>query len=540
MDMAWTEFLVDRLPELWSQTGRHLMLTGTATCIAVLVGLPLGILCSRVRAMRGPALGAIGILQTVPSLAMLALLLLLTGKIGARPAIIALVLYALLPIVRNAVTGLESVPDYLIEAGRGVGMTDAQRLLRVELPLALPMIVAGIRTAAVIGVGITTLSTYIGAGGLGDFIKRGLAMWHVGLIVLGVVPAIMLALLVDFAIWCVEWSLRPIQSRQRTPVGKTLRLAARVAPVLLIGLGLATALSQPFAESRDAAAAEGQRVGAVGVIRIGSKEFAEQLLLGEMMAQMIEARTNLTVDRTFGLGGTMICHEALAVAELDLYAEYTGTGYRTILKKQKIVGPYSTYAAVAAGYRAGHGAEWLEPFGFNNTYAITVRQADADEHGWKTISDLASTAGEMRAGFTSEFQERQDGYPGLRRAYGFRFGSDTDMDSSLMCEALDKGEVDVICAFATDGRIAAYELKVLKDDRGFFPPYDAAPVVRTAFLNKHPEVRDALAALAGLLDDATMQRLNYEVEGNKRQPAEVAREFLVRKKLIRAPKSDGD
>lgn len=207
MDAAWAEFLAERLPDLWSQTGRHLMLTGTATCIAVVIGLPLGILCSRVRSMRGPVLGAVGILQTVPSLAMLALLLLMTRKIGTAPAIVALTLYALLPIVRNTVTGLENVPDYLIEASRGVGMTDGQRLLRVELPLALPMIVAGIRTAAVIGVGITTLSTYIGAGGLGDFIKRGLAMWDVGLIALGVVPAIGLALLVDFTIWCVEWSL---------------------------------------------------------------------------------------------------------------------------------------------------------------------------------------------------------------------------------------------------------------------------------------------------------------------------------------------
>ena len=236
----------------------------------------------------------------------------------------------------------------------------------------------------------------------------------------------------------------------------------------------------------------------------------------------------------------MICHEALTVGELDLYAEYTGTGYRTILKKQEIVGPYSTYAAVVAGYRADHGAEWLEPFGFNNTYAITVRQADANKHGWQTISDLADGAEEMAAGFTSEFQERQDGYPGLRKAYGLRFGSAQDLDSSLMCEALDRKEVDVICAFATDGRIAAYKLKVLKDDRGFFPPYDAAPVVRTEFLNKHPEVRDALAPLAGLLDDVTMQRLNYEVEGNKRQPAEVAREFLVQKKLIRVSQSNGN
>lgn len=532
MDMSWSEFLIDRLPELWSQTGRHLMLTGTATCIAVLIGLPLGILCNRVKSLRGPTLGAVGILQTIPSLAMLALLLLLIGKIGVIPALIALTFYALLPIARNTVAGLASVPDYLIEAGRGVGMTNRQRLLRVELPLALPVIVAGIRTAAVIGVGIATLSTYIGAGGLGDFIKRGLAMQDPRLMLLGTIPAAMLALLVDFAIWCAEWSLRPVKTWQRTTAGKTVRFSARAVPLLLIGLGLATAFTQPFTQARGDIVPEKQRIGQAGIIRVGSKEFAEQLVLGELMAQMIEAKTNLTVERTFGLGGTMICHEALTVGEIDLYAEYTGTGYRTILKKQKIVGPYATFAAVTGGYRKEYGLEWLEPFGFNNTYAITVRKADVDKHGWSTISDLAEYADQMKAGFTSEFQERQDGYPGLQKAYGFRFGTDQDLDPSLMCEALDKSQVDVICAFATDGRIAAYDMQVLKDDRGFFPPYDAAPVVRMEFLEQYPELRDALGPLAGLLEDSVMQRLNYQVESQKISPAKVAADFLKSNRLI--------
>jgi len=187
---------------------------------------------------------------------------------------------------------------------------------------------------------------------------------------------------------------------------------------------------------------------------------------------------------------------------------------------------------VSEEYRQRFQAQWLEPFGFDNTYAITVRRDDAEKYGWKSISDLAERAGELRAGFTSEFQEREDGYPGLKRAYGFGFGKAYDLSPALMCEALAKGEVDVICAFATDGRIVAYNLQPLKDDRGFFPPYDAAPVVRTEFLAEHPEVRQALAPLAGLLDDETMQRLNFRVEGKKRSHEAVAREFLKSKGLV--------
>ena len=531
----WGEFIIERLPELWSRTGEHLFLTGLATGIAVMVGIPLGICCRRIRVIRGPTLAVIGILQTIPSLAMLAILFILTGMLRSVPAIIALTLYALLPIVRNTITGLEGVSNQVMEAARGVGMTRAQQLRMVRIPLALPVIVAGVRTAAVIGVGIATLSAFIGAGGLGVFINRGLSLRDFQLIVLGAVPAAILALLVDFSIWAAEWSAKPMRQAQRRRLAGKLKRPALLVPALLVAFGFVTSLVDIAPAAREADAAEGGRTGTPGLIRIGSKEFAEQLLLGEMMAQMIEARTYLTVERMFDLGGTMICHEALAKGQIDLYAEYTGTGYQAILKRKARLGPYSVFRAVHREYREKFLAEWLEPFGFNNTYAITVRQSDAREKGWRTVSDLAASAAGMTAGFTSEFQERKDGYPGLQRAYGIRFGEAMDLSPSLMYEALANGQVDVICAFATDGRIAAYNLVPLKDDRRFFPPYDAAPVVRIAVLEAHPEVRDALAPLAGLLDDATMQRLNYEVDEKKRSPAELAAEFLRARGLISSP-----
>lgn len=532
MSVPWGELIVQRLPELWTHVGEHLSLTGAATGAAVVLGVPAGILCSRYRKLRGAVMGFASIVQTIPSLAMLAILLGLFGMIGAVPAIIALTLYALLPIIRNTLTGLEGVPEGVIEAARGVGMTGPQQLWLVKIPLALPVIVAGIRTAAVISVGIATLSAFIGAGGLGEFINRGLSLDNPQLIVLGAVPAAALALFVDFAIWAAEWGMRPVRQSESHTLKAKLKRPAFAVPALLIVLGVVTSLTElPVFLRPGGRVPSGQR-GKIGTIRIGTKEFGEQILLGEMMAQLIEARTRLSVDRRFGLGGTMICHRALVNDQIDLYAEYTGTGYQAILKRTERAGPYTVFRIVHELYRKEHQVEWLEPFGFNNTYTITVRRADAEANGWKNISDLAGSAGDLRAGFTSEFMERTDGYPGLQEAYGFGFGRTVDLSPVLMCEALAKKQVDVICAFATDGRIPAYDLYPLRDDRGFFPPYDAAPIVRVEALRRFPQIREALSPLAGLLDDKAMQRLNYEVEGKKRPPAEVAREFLRSRGLI--------
>jgi glycine betaine/choline ABC-type transport system substrate-binding protein len=244
------------------------------------------------------------------------------------------------------------------------------------------------------------------------------------------------------------------------------------------------------------------------------------------MAQLIEARTVLRAERLFNLGGTMICHGALVSREIDLYAEYTGTALTAILKHPVISNPQEAFDYVRGVYHQRFGLRWLKPFGFNNTYAITVRKDDAKRQGWKRISDLAGAAPGLRAGFTAEFAERPDGYPGLRRTYGLRFGEVRDLDPSLLYKAIASGEVDVICAFATDGRIAAYGLKPLKDDRRFFPPYQAAPVIREEVLLAHPELRDVLSRLGGCLDDAAMQHLNFEVDTRKKTPAEVAKTFL--------------
>jgi osmoprotectant transport system permease protein len=509
-----------------------MMLTGVSTGMAILIGIPVGICAARIWWLRGPLTGGVGILQTIPSLAMLVILLAMIQKIGALPALIALTLYALLPIVRNTLTGLEGVSPSVTEAARGIGMTSHQRLWLVEIPLAMPVIVAGIRTAAVVGVGIATLSAFIGAGGLGQFINRGLALANTDLILLGAIPAAVLALIVDGSIGAFQWGLsrkRLRESRFAVRVDRLLRPVALAMPVVLIVAGYFAYYSSGTQSPNPiwgTYSADGQ------AIRIGSKNFTEQLIVAELMAQLIEAHTDLRVERRFNLGGTMICHDALMSGGIDLYAEYTGTALTAILKQPVIAAPARTYDKVAREYRRRFAAEWLRPFGFNNTYAITVRESDATSRRLRTISDLTAIAGRLRAGFTAEFSERPDGYPGLRRAYGLDFGEVRDLDPAIMYQAIANREVDVICAFATDGRIAAFDLEPLRDDRGFFPPYQAAPVIRNEFLQAHPELREVLGLLAGRVDDATMQKLNFEVDEKKRRPADVARAFLARQGLL--------
>lgn len=513
------ELVVERLPELWLRTGEHVVLTGAATLAAILLGVPAGIFAARHRRTGRFITGVVGILQTIPSLAMLAFLLAMLNRIGFLPAVIALTLYALLPIVRNTMTGITGLPPQIIEAANGMGMTARQRLRLVELPLALPVIVTGIRTAAVVGVGIATLSAFIGAGGLGQFINRGLSLSNHQLILLGAVPSALLALAVDATIGASSWALG---ARTRSP--RTVRIAARLAPILLFALGVFAVLTPQLFSGRSVRSD-------APVIRIGSKNFTEQLILGELLAQLIERETDMRVDRRFDLGGTTICHESLVAGGIDLYAEYTGTGLIAVLGTQDAIAAEAVYGLVEREYRERFDLHWLAPLGFNNTYAITVRAAVADENGWERISDLRPVAETLQAGWTSEFSERRDGYPGLRERYGINFGMVRDLDTALMYEAVRRDEVDVICAFATDGRIAAYDLRPLIDDLGFFPPYQAAPVVRGDVLARHPGLRDVLNGLADRLTDSVMRRLNHEVDATGRSPAVVAREFLAAVRL---------
>jgi osmoprotectant transport system substrate-binding protein len=264
------------------------------------------------------------------------------------------------------------------------------------------------------------------------------------------------------------------------------------------------------------------------VITVASKNFTEQDILGEIVAQQIERRTRLPVARRFHLGGTFVCHEALIAGQADVYVEYTGTALVAILKQPVVTHPDTALARVRSAYAAQFQAEWLAPLGFNNTFAMIVRRADADRLPARTITAAAAASRRWRGGFGYEFVERQDGFPGLARAYGLTLaGAPAVMDLGLTYRALADSRVDLIAGNSTDGQIEALHLAVLEDDRHYFPPYQAVPVVREAALRRHPELRRALEELAGTLTDSAMRRMNYLVDVEHRDVRQLARDFLA-------------
>ncbi len=264
---------------------------------------------------------------------------------------------------------------------------------------------------------------------------------------------------------------------------------------------------------------------------VGSKAFAESHLLGEIVTQLLRAHTELEVEHRSGLGGTLICHEALTRGEIDLYVEYTGTAWAVVLgREEKVTSSLRTFLGVEAAYRANDDLEWLQPFGFNNTYVIALDARRADELGVTSLSDLARHPG-LRAGFSLEFLNRADGYPGLAAHYGLDLDA-RGLDHGLVYDALRAGEVDLFDAYSTDGKLSRDDVRLLTDDRAFFPPYEAAPVVRGALLRAHPEVGDALARLAFAIDDAAMSALNRRVEVDGAEFDDVARAFLVERGLL--------
>lgn len=503
-------FLQYYLPEFGVRLVEHLQLVMVATGVATLLGILLGIGLARCPRLVSPVMGVTSVIWTIPSLALLSFLLPIMG-IGAAPAMTALTLYALLPIVRNTLTGLHGVAKEVIEAAHALGFTAWQRLIWVEFPLAFPAIIAGIRTAVTIAMGTAPLGAFIGAGGLGEFINRGLAVNDNRLILLGAIPATVLALGLD----CTLSKVVQVFSQ-----GKRFKLR----PMVTVGV---SALSVLLMIS---IVLTGWTV-AKPTVRLGSKNSTEQLILGEMMAQLIEKKTQLKVERQFNLGTTDIVHRALIKGEIDLYPEYTGTAYLTLLHQTPGPSAAEIYRLVKTVYQEQFGLVWLSPLGFNNSQAVVVRQKFAKQHRLQKISDLAAVAPRLTLAGPAELVVRPDGLPILEKAYQLNFAAVKSLNNGLLYDALRDRQVDVIMAATTDARVPAYHLQVLYDDQRVFPAYCVAPVVRAKVLRKHPELSEVLHLLAGLLDEHTMQQLNYQVDILKQPPAQVAQAFLRQKRL---------
>ncbi|PDY44739.1 ABC transporter permease/substrate-binding protein [Bacillus pseudomycoides] len=493
----------ERKLELLSALIEHLQISLISLFFAVMIAVPLGILLTRRERIAEFIIGTSAVMQTIPSLALLGLLIPLVG-IGKVPAIIALVVYALLPILRNTYTGIHKLDASLIEAARAMGMNSFRRLWRVELPLALPIIMAGIRTAMVLIVGTATLAALIGAGGLGKLILLGIDRNDHALIVLGAVPAALLALFFDGV-------LRMFESTGRSPK----RIISAICIIVVV-------IAAPFlwnTQKKD--------------IVIAGKLGAEPEILIQMYKQLIEQDTDLDVELKPGLGKTAFVFEALKSGEIDMYPEFSGTALSTFVKEDpKSTNRKEVYEQARLGMEKKYHMVMLKPMEYNNTYALAMPRKVAEQYNVKTISDLRNVAANVKAGFTLEFADREDGYKGMQKLYNFQIVNVTTMEPKLRYGAIESGEVTVIDAYSTDSELEQYGLQVLEDDKGLFPPYQGAPLLRKETLDKYPELEKTLNKLAGKISDEDMRKMNYEVNVNGKSAERVAKQFLEKEGLI--------
>jgi osmoprotectant transport system permease protein len=524
------EFLKANWSDILSHIAQHMWLVFISIAIAVLIALPVGILITRRKRLRAPVLAIANVMQTIPSLALFGFLIPLPfiGGIGPRIAIVALVFYALLPIIRNTVTGILGIDSSVREAAVAMGMTDRQVLFQVELPLAMSVILTGVRVAVVITIGVAIIAAEVGAGGLGEYIFRGLRLNDNRLLLAGALPSALMALVADFGFGLIEKRFDTSIQRRRTGSMRVIVALLVIIAVSVIGFASWRALRVRPHESANR-----------GHVTVGSKDFTESNLLAEIVAQMLEAQ-NVEVDRKFDLGGNL-AHSALLSGDIDLYPEYTGTAFTAILHHEPITDPKAVYEQVKREYSSQFNLWLSDPVGFDNTFAILVRGEDARQLNLQSVSAAAKHSAQWHAGFGHDFMVRPDGYPGFSRAYGLKFAGVSDMALDLTYTALASHKVDMIAGNSTDGRIAALDLVQLEDDRHYFPPYEAVFVIRrgvrsTGSTAKENRLDDPLvpimAKLGGAISTDEMRKLNFEVDGAKRDKKIVVHEWLVKKGFV--------
>lgn len=499
------------LPE---RLGWHVALSASALALGLAIALPLGIAAARSPRLKWIALASAGLVQTIPSLALLALfypiLLLLSGlaervlghgfpALGFLPSLLALTLYSMLPILRNAAAGIASVDPAVVEAAKGVGMTDRQRLWRVELPLAAPVIMAGVRTAAVWTIGAATLSTPVGQTSLGDYIFSGLQTEDWVAVLVGCAASAGLALIVEGLLGLIEAGVARRDGKRLSAggVGLAIGLVAALAPLAVGALGH----------------------GRASYV-IGAKNFSEQYILAELMAGRLE-RVGASVQRRVNLGSA-VAYRALAAGEIDAYVDYSGTLWANVLNRQDNPGRQAVLDGLRTELKARDGVLLLAPLGFENAYALAMRRDRAEQLGIRSLADLAVHASDLTMGGDLEFFSRPE-WAAVEKAYGLRFRAKRQFQPTFMYRGLASREADVISAFSSDGRIAADDLVLLTDPKGALPPYDAAILVAPKWAGDR-RLLDVLRPLSGAISLRTMQAANYAVDRDtdKKSPAEAA------------------
>ncbi|GAA0711470.1 glycine betaine ABC transporter substrate-binding protein [Paraclostridium ghonii] len=498
----------------------HIYLTIISVGCAILIAIPLGIIISYKKKLSKPILSIANIVQAIPSMALLGFLIPFLG-IGKLPAIVTVVMYSLLPIIKNTYTGLESINPSTLEAAKGIGLTKFQILMKIQIPLALPVIMAGVRISAVTAVGLMTMAAFIGAGGLGYLVFSGIRTVNNSQILQGAIPACLLALVVDFVFATIEKLVTPknIQKNVSNKNKKYKRAIISLGSIMVVIALIISSINSGVKKDK--------------VITIGGKDFTEQSILTNLVAYMIEENTDISVDKKTNLGSTQVIFSALNNGDIDMYLEYMGSAYSDILKYSPINDMDKIYNTVKSDLKAKHDLEVLSPMSFNNTFALAVTKETAEKYNLETISDFAKVSKNFRAGTTFEFLNREDGLLGLKKEYNFDLKSEIALDSSPRYIALNNGDVDVIDAFTTDGLIKKFDLKLLEDDKQFFPPYYVIPVIKSDVLNKYPEIEPLLKDLGEVLTDEIMMELNYKVDELHMDPDVVAKDFLIEKGLIK-------
>lgn len=491
-------------------TIEHILISLLAISIASVLGIILGIIISEYRKFSGLILGTVNILYTIPSIALLGFFITITG-VGNTTALIALIIYALLPIIRSTYTGIITINPLIIEASEGMGSTKLQQLFKVKIPLALPVLMSGIRNMVTMTIALAGIASFVGAGGLGVAIYRGITTNNSAMTFLGSLLIAILALVFDFILGLIEKRLTNHK-----------RVKYKINPKLII-LGLFIVIFGAYFSLNSKKDK---------TINIATKPMTEGYILGQMLTELIEQDTDLKVNITNGVGGgTSNIHPAIVKGEFDMYPEYTGTSWEAVLKKE---GSYdeSKFNELEKEYKEKYNLEWGNLYGFNNTYGLAVNKDIAEKYNLKTYSDLAKVSNELIFGAEYDFFEREDGYKELQKVYNMNFKKQIDMDIGLKYQAMKDKKIDVMVIFTTDGQLAISDVLVLEDDKKMYPSYRAGTVVRSEILSEYPELKPVLEKLNNILDDKTMADLNYQVESEGKKPEDVAREYLQEKGLL--------
>lgn len=483
----------------------HLEISFLAIVIAILLGGLAGILISEFQRAAKPTLAVINFLYTIPSISMLGFLIPFSG-VGNATAVIALTVYALLPMVRNTHTGMSNIDPAVLEAAKGMGSTRMQILFKIKLPLAMPVVMSGIRSMVTMTIALAGIASFIGAGGLGVAIYRGITTNNAAMTMTGSLLIALLALAVDFLLGFPEKRMQKRSAKAK----KTNRILAAAAVVICLALVVTSAL----------------RTGKEETIHIATKPMTEQYVMGEMLKLLIEQDTDLTVELTQGVGGgTSNIQPAMEGGEFDIYPEYTGTAWNMVLKNEDVY-TEDLFDQLQQEYEENYSMEWRGMYGFNNTYGMVVRREIAEQYDLHTYSDLAAVADQLVFGAEYDFFEREDGYDALCDIYGLNFRETMDLDIGLKYQALEQEQIDVMVVFTTDGQLSASDAVVLEDDKQFYPSYLCGNVVRGEVLEEYPELNRVFEKVTGLISDSDMAQMKYEVETENREPEDVAEEYL--------------